>query len=366
MQFPRTWFRPFPADDGTSKVAASSETVVGRGGNFIAAAGMDRCEIAGAPGFVLEAQDITFDKSSQENPKDIDFPIGYTGDTGRIMDRILHRTGKHLPAAAAADVRQHSSLRRSRSTTSSSTGAASPAVSGQRMSSCIPKGNFGDWGGSLDTLGIEILNSSLQRGWMTGKIKMPISETPLRYTATLARPSSGDTSHTLAYQFVLSRTPHSRPTSGRRGSRSARRPPSASATTIRTGNSWHRPSLSGSINVAGDIGGIPKVDLPGVRIPEPPTAVGEAVLPERYLELRQSRKRVWQDSPLSISGISLASTEREGKDLTGLSFKASVNLSPGTNAISGSTAITLWGELDRGGGAARSSASTVLNWIRSR
>ena len=349
VQFPRTWLRPFPNDDGTSRVRASFRTLVGRGGNFLAAASMDRCEIAGAPGFVLEAQNITFDRSSEENPKDIEFPSGYRGDTEKTWTGFyIGRGSISLPPqlrtfdSTAPPQISVNNLIINRSGITGSFRAENVFM--------YPKGNFGEWGGSLDTLGIEILNSSLQRGWMTGKIKMPISETPLRYMATLARPASGDTLHTLAYQFVLK--PDSTLSADIWKARITLSP--ASSISISNDNPYRKlvasASLSGSITVAGDIAGIPKVDLPGVQFqnlrlqsvkPYFQNGVWSFASPEKSLA----------GFPLSISGISLASTEREGKDLTGLSFKASVNLSPGTNAISGSTSITLWGELGRGGGA---------------
>ena len=349
VQFPRTWLRPFPTDDGTSKVAASFETVVGRGGNFIASAGMDRCEIAGAPGFVLEVQELTFDKSSNENPEGIIFPAGYTGTkdeswTGFFIKRASISLPPQLRTFDATQPPQISvnNLIINRSGITGSFRAENVFM--------YPQGNFGDWGGSLDTLGIEIISSSLQRGWMTGKIKMPISETPLRYTATLARPPAGDTSRALNYAFVLQ--PDDTLSVDLWKARIALSP--TSTITIGNDNPYRKlvasAVLNGSVTIAGDIGGLPHVNFPGVEFqnlrlqsvrPYFQNGTWSFASPEKGLA----------GFPVSISDISLASTEREGKDLTGLKFRASINLSPGTNAISGSTALTFWGELDRTGSA---------------
>ncbi len=349
VQFPRAWLRPFPHDDGRSRVKASFRTLVGRGGNFLAATSLDRCEIASAPGFVLEAQNITLDKSSEENPKEITFPVGYRGDTERSW------TGFYIGRASVSLPPQ---LRTFDSTAPPQISVNNLIINRSGLTGSFraenvfmyPQGNFGDWGGSLDTLGIEILNSSLQRGWMTGRIKMPISETPLRYLATLARPSTGDTAHTLAYQFVL--TPDSTLSADIWKARLTLSP--ASSISISNDNPYRKlvasASLSGSITVAGDIAGIPKVDLPGVQFQNLKLQSVKPYFQNGTWSFASPEKGL-AGFPLSISGITLANTERDGRDLTGLSFKASVNLSPGSSAISGSTAITLWGELGRGGGA---------------
>jgi hypothetical protein len=61
-----------------------------------------------------------------------------------------------------------------------------------------PQGNFGGWGASIDTIGLEVVNSSLQRGWMGGRFKLPVSDSALRYSAIL-RDSSGS----IRFEFTL-------------------------------------------------------------------------------------------------------------------------------------------------------------------
>lgn len=362
VQFPRTWFRPFPVDDGITKVKAGFHTLVGRGGNFIAAASLERCELASAPGWVFQADNITIDHSTEENPQGIEFPAGYRGDQEKTW------TGFYIGRASFSLPRE---LRTFDSTAPPQISANNFIITRSGFSGSLrgenifmyPKGNFGEWGGSLDTLGLEFLNTSLQRGWLTGRIKMPISETPLRYVATLARPATGDSSRALAYQFVI--RPDSALSADIWKARITLSP--SSSITISNDNPARKlvaaATLSGKITIAGDIDGIPKIDLPGVefqnltlRSVKPYFSGGTWSLasPEKHLA----------GFPLSISDIALASGQRQGKSLTGLSFKASINLAPGTNAISGSTAITLWGEFaQRNGGQSFSFYGAELDSI---
>jgi hypothetical protein len=346
VQFPRGWFRPFPTDDGTSKVKARFQTLVGRGGNFIATAELDRCELSSAPGWVFEAQDITIDHSTLENPKGLEFPTGYTGDQEKTWTGFyIGRASFSLPP----DLRTFDSTAPPQISANNliiTRSGFSGSIRGENVF-MYPKGNFGEWGGSIDTVGLDFLNTSLCRGWMTGRIKMPIAETPLRYLATLARPSTGDTTHKLVYQFVI--RPESTLSADIWKARISLNP--SSSISISNDNAYRKlvaiANLSGKITVAGDIGGIPKIDLPGVEFQDLKLQSVKPYFTNGTWSLASPEKSL-AGFPLSISGIALANGTRNGKDLTGLSFKASINLSPGSNAISGSTSITLWGQLDLG------------------
>jgi len=347
VRFPRTWFRPFPTDDGTSKVAASFEAVVGRGGNFIASAGMDRCEIAGAPGFVMEVQELAFDHSTEQNPEGIVFPAGFTGATDESWTGFfIKRASISLPP----QLRTFDASRPPQIAVNNLLINRSGVTGSFRAENVFmyPQGNFGEWGGSLDTLGIDIVSSSLQRGWMTGRIKMPIAETPLRYSATLARPQTGDTSRSLIYAFVLQ--PDDTLTADLWKARISLSPTS----TITIGNDNPEKKLvasavlNGSVTIAGSIGGLPGVSLPGVEFQNLQLQTVRPYFTNGTWSFASPEKRL-AGFPVAISHISLESAQRGGKDLTGLKFTLSVNLSPGTSAVSGGTTLTFWGELDRSG-----------------
>ncbi|HTO92984.1 MAG TPA: hypothetical protein VMM80_01390, partial [Bacteroidota bacterium] len=211
-----------------------------------------------------------------------------------------------------------------------------------------PEGNFGEWGGSLDTLGIDVVSSSLRRGWMTGRIRTPIAETPLRYTATLARPQTGDTTRTIVYAFVL------HPEDTLAADLWKARITLAPTSTITIGNDNPEKKfvasalLSGSVSIAGTVDRLPGVSLPEVRFENLRLQTVRPYFTNGTWSFASPEKKL-AGFPIAISHIGLAGAQREGKDLTGLRFTITVNLSPGTSAISGGTALTLWGALDREG-----------------
>jgi hypothetical protein len=347
VKFPRTWLRPFPTDDGSSKVRATFEAVVGRGGNFLAAASMDRCEIASVPGFVLEVQDITIDHSADKNPEGMEFPRGYEGNRDDSwMGFFIKRASISLPS----QLRTFDETRPPQIAVNNlliNRGGITGSFRAENIF-MYPKGNFGDWGGSLDTLAVEVINSSLRRGWMTGRIKMPISETPLKYKATLSRPATGDTSRSLNYAFVLQ--PEDTLSADLWKARLTLSPTS----TITIGNDNPERKfiasalLNGSVTVAGTLGSLPHVNFPGVGFQNLKLQSARPYFQNGTWSFASPEKSIG-GFPASISHITMASTTREGKDLTGLKFALGINLSAGTNAISGSTALTLWAELDPSG-----------------
>jgi hypothetical protein len=344
VDFPRSWLRPFPTDDGVSKVKALFATHISRGRNFIASANLDRCEITSAPGFVLEVQEMTFDKSAEENPEGIVFPAGYVGITDNTWSGFyIKRASISLPpqlrtfdASQPPQIAVQNLL------------ITRAGVTGSFRAENVfmyPNGNLGDWGGSLDTLGVEVVSSSLRSGWMKGKIKMPISETPMLYSATLSRPGTSDTVRTLRYAFVI--TPGDTFNADIWKARIKLLP--TSNITISNDNAERKmvasAVLNGSISIAGTIGGIPDVNLPGLGFQNMRMQSVRPYFTKGTFSFASAEKGL-AGFPVSISNIDMENTTRAGKELTGVKFTISVNVAPGSNAISGGTTLKIWGELN--------------------
>lgn len=344
VEFPRAWLRPFPTDDGVSRVKASFTTHISRGRNFIVGANLDRCEIASAPGFVLEVQEMTLDVSDEQNPVGIVFPTAYVGvrdDTwkGFYIRRAsvslppqLRTFGSSQPPQIAV---QNLLINR---------GGVTGSFRAENVF-MYPNGNFGDWGGSLDTLAIDVVSSSLRSGWMKGKIKMPISETPMLYSAILSRPGSGDTSRVLRYAFVI--TPGDTFNANIWMARIKLLP--TSNITIGNDNPQRQlravAILNGSLSIAGMIGGVPDVRFPGIGFQNMRLQSVRPYFTRGTFSFASPEKGV-AGFPVSISNIDMENTTRQGKELTGVKFTINVNLAPGSNSISGGTTLKLWGELD--------------------
>lgn len=344
VDFPRSWLRPFPTDDGVSKVKGKFLTHISRGGNFIASANLDRCEITSAPGFVLEVQEMVFDKSVEENPPGIVFPAGYVGITDNTW------TGFYIKRASISLPPQ---LRTFNATQPPQLAVQNLLITKVGITGSFraenvfmyPNGNFGDWGGSLDTLAVEVVSSSLRSGWMKGKIKMPISESPMLYSATLSRPGTSDTAKTLTYAFVI--TPGD---SFQADIWKASIKLQPTSNIIITNNNPQRKMiasavLNGSVSIAGNIGGIPDVKLPGVGFQNMKLQSVKPYFTKGTFSFASPQKGL-AGFPVSISNIDMENTTRQGKDLSGIKFTISVNVAPGSNAISGGTTLKLWGELN--------------------
>ncbi|MBI4535672.1 MAG: hypothetical protein HY708_05290 [Ignavibacteriae bacterium] len=346
VEFPRAWLRPFPTDDGVSLVKAKFKTTVARGGNWIAAASMDRCEIASAPGFVIEIQEMTFDHSSELNPEGIIFPPGFVGSTDNSwMGFYIKRASISLPPQLRTfDASQPPQL--SVNNLIIMRGGITGSFRAENVI-MYPTGNFGEWGGSLDTIGVEVVSSSLRSGWLKGRIKLPISDDALEYTATLSRPQ--DTSRVLRYAFVIQ--PKDSFNADIWKARISLKP--TSNITITNDNPQRKlvasATLNGKVTIAGNIGGVPNVNLPGLGFENIKLQTVRPYFINGTWSFASPTKGL-AGFPVSISNIGMESTTRAGKDLSGLRFTLSLNLSPGSNTISGGTTLKVWGELETAGG----------------
>ncbi|MDH7515442.1 MAG: hypothetical protein QHI48_06195 [Bacteroidota bacterium] len=348
VKFPRTWLKPFPTDDGTSKVKAKFRTVVSRGGNFLAAASMDRCELAGVPGMVLEVQEMAIDKSDEANPAGIVFPDGYVGVKDNTWKGFfIKRASISLPPALRTfDATQppQIAVQNLLITRAGITGSFRAENVFQ-----YPRGNFGSWGGSLDTIGVEIVSSSLRAGWLKGRIQMPISDSPFKYTATLSRPLSTDTAKSLRMAFVI------QPADTFKANIWMASIKLFSTSSITLGNDNPQRQfravaiLNGSISIAGTIGPVPGVNLLGIGFQNMKLQSVKPYFTKGTFGFASPQKGL-AGFPISISNIDLQNRTVSNKDLTGIKFSINVNFAPGSTAIGGSTTLILWGELDVSGG----------------
>jgi hypothetical protein len=195
VEFPRSWMVPVP-DDGSSPVRLRFTTTVRSTGDFIAAARMNRFSPAGAPGFEMQCDNVVLDFSDRDNPEGIEFPSGYRGETssrwqGFYLGTLSVQLPEQLRTFSGGPPQislRHMIIDRS-------------GVNFQALATSVisyPQGNFGGWGASIDTIGLAVVNSSLQRGWMGGRFKLPVSDSALRYSAILR-----DTSGSIRFEFTL-------------------------------------------------------------------------------------------------------------------------------------------------------------------
>ncbi len=206
--FPREWFVPIdpvkdePIDDVSKKVIARFVGNFKKASNWILTGSMPNFAPTAAPDFVFKVSKLTLDESDIENPLNIQFPQGYLGDKG------LTWNGFYIDSAV---IRLPKALKTFKDGKPPSIGVKSLLIDKMGLSASIRalhilqigEGNFGSWGASIDTVGLNFVSSSMTSAFLSGKILMPITDSGLDYRATLLNVK--DTG--MQYAFTIS--PHS-------------------------------------------------------------------------------------------------------------------------------------------------------------
>ena len=197
VRFPRDWLVPAP--DNNQQVNARFMTSIRKRGDWIAGAMLDPCTFAGAPGFELVVKDMFYDHSDIQNPPGMIFPAAYMGTKGPDWHGFFLKTASvkfpqnmktfknERPSVAVTDFLIDGS------------GITGRALGTNLLQS--PDMDLGGWGASVDTIDIQMVSSSLQKGNLAGRIGLPVSKDPLNYSALLFRPQGPQAS--LAFQFSI-------------------------------------------------------------------------------------------------------------------------------------------------------------------
>ncbi|MBL8000148.1 MAG: hypothetical protein JNL32_16115, partial [Candidatus Kapabacteria bacterium] len=167
VAFPRTWMKKVDPGSGAvvegEHVKAQFTTLIRASGDFIAEATMDRFTPAGAPDFVMQVDTVTFDFSEADNPRSLVFPARYRGTTGNawkgfFINRVYCKFPDQL-RTFDTDRPLNAELRTFLIDRSGLTFFA-------RVNNIVryPRGNIGGWGASIDTVGLDIVSSSLESG----------------------------------------------------------------------------------------------------------------------------------------------------------------------------------------------------------
>ncbi|GIV55735.1 MAG: hypothetical protein KatS3mg040_0503 [Candidatus Kapaibacterium sp.] len=351
VEFPRTWVVPSP-DDGRSKVTLRFATRIRRTGDFIADATITPFSPAGASGFVFSCERVTVDLSDNDNPAGIVFPPGYRGTTDNSWRGFfLGRLRMTLPEA----LRTFSSGPPIVEVTNLLIDGSGLTLDAQ-VTNVIryPQGNFGSWGASIDTLGLRLVSSSLQRGWMSGQIKVPVSDSSLLYRAILR-----DTVGGIRFEFAIQ-------------PRAAINIPLWAASLRLEPTSWvrleagggsgfvARANFSGQVTFGGtrdiplSFGGIrfqnmriqthqtPYISVESWAFASPPHSILAPPEPDGGSSSSGGSHSAG-GFPVSIREFNLTSGPRSEGPGVGVRIGVDVNLQGGGNGISGGTTITVWG-----------------------
>ncbi len=339
VEFPPSWLKPATDPDTTRLVKAKFTTRTEKSGNgwqWMASANLEECEITSAPGFKLLVQDMIFDFSSTRNPETISFPSNYTGTTtNEWKGFFIRRATLTLPDKIRTFENENPNIVVD-NLIIDKTGFTAKIIAANIFQH--PKGNFGGLGGSIDSLKINLISSSLRHGSFNGRINVPLFDTTFTYSATLARNSD---STKLKFQFLIV-PPDTAETSFK--IKLSLYPTSKIEITDTSGEWVARAILSGQLNWAGSSGKLSQIGLSGITFENWGLTTKRPFAIEGTWNFASPQHSV-SGFPITISDINFVNRERDGQFGIGLSFNIGVNLQPGSNAISGNTTLTAWAKL---------------------
>lgn len=211
VDFPREWL--LPENDTGSVVDGNVKGYFGvktcRGNNWLAEISIDRFQVVGMDGWGFRPVRAFIDLSDWENPPGMRFPPNYntrsiTGDSSsspRLLNTWkgfwLDQVMMHVPATFEDDVLGRASF-----------GIQNLIIDKTGLTMSIlglniidyDNGSVDGWAFSLDTAGIDIVQNSFSRGYLGGKLGVPVFDRGdyLHYSTALSY--AGDS---LSYNFSV-------------------------------------------------------------------------------------------------------------------------------------------------------------------
>lgn len=173
--FPRSWLLPSP-DDGSSKAHSKFLANIVDWDDWIINASLDTCTIVNTNGTQLVVTDMSYDHSDTRNPPSLAFPTNYVGSD---QDETFHGFFIHAATVELPDkLRSFPNPSQRISIQLSDFIINKDGITGKLEAQNVlnfPNGNISNLGASIDTVKIELVNSSLNNAAMIGKIVLPIS-----------------------------------------------------------------------------------------------------------------------------------------------------------------------------------------------
>ncbi|MFZ4798048.1 MAG: hypothetical protein ACOYMA_11170 [Bacteroidia bacterium] len=192
VNFPRDWLTPVSETDqevpDTVKVSGIASVDIAKLNDWVLSLSLNKSEINGVDGSELEVKEVVFDNSDTKNPTGIKFPTGYTG----IKDNTFR--GFYIKNASFVLPKFYN---KSTDTTGISVEVDNFIISKAGVSGKIDvgaketpivnleTGTVGDFQASLDKVEITILNKSVTKAQVSGRMVLPISKSTSQSPNTL-------------------------------------------------------------------------------------------------------------------------------------------------------------------------------------
>jgi hypothetical protein len=150
-------------------------------GNWIAMATMDPFQIPELPGYSFTPAGIWYDNSRTVNPDNITFLTGYSGNTTKLWKGFyIEELSVKLPTTFRTFNESSQRTTFMAGNVLIDNKGFTGDISGYRLID-LSTGNLGGWNFSMDTIRVEVRNSTLKSAWLNGQMLLPISDTALVY-----------------------------------------------------------------------------------------------------------------------------------------------------------------------------------------
>jgi hypothetical protein len=348
VTFPRNWMKPAENTDPASRVSAHFKARARKYGSswqWLASAAIDEFVLADADGYKMTVDEVVYDWSDALNPTAMVFPEHYTGKkTANWKGFYIKRATVSLPDDFKTFKNNHPTFAVENVLIDEL--GFSGSIIGTNLIQ-YPKGDFGGWGASIDSLRIDMLSSSLQSGSMGGRLRMSIADSCLYYSGVIAKDMTDNSStHTrdVMYQFSISPKDTFKVDMFGKADFNL-----LNTSTIEMHNDEMNKfkaiaDLSGSVTIPGSLGGLSKLNIKGVKFKNLKVMNYGSIIENGDWSMA-SPQHGMSGFPISINNIDMVTGSRDGGIGAGLQFDLTVGLQDGANAISGTTRLSIWGKL---------------------
>ena len=187
--FTRDWLKPSP-DDGTSRTKANFLATVINWNDMVLTGNLEKSEITSSQEMTIMAGNISFDMSDTLNPTTLNTPSGFPDNYSG--DKTMAFRGFHMQTLTVELPKSFETHSGGKPTVAindmiiNDTGVTFKAIASNVLQ--FPNANVADLSASIDTIHVDMRNSSMFEAYIKGRIALPVSKTdsiqnPLKYRA---------------------------------------------------------------------------------------------------------------------------------------------------------------------------------------
>jgi hypothetical protein len=169
---PREWL--VPANPNATNVTVNFQAQISRWNDFVLQGTLPDCIIPNSNGLGIQSSVIAYDHSFNSNPAGIVFPAGYAGNTNSFFSGFYV---KNFKLTLPDQLRSYADTTKQVEIGAENLIIDEYGVSGKILANNVisyPKANIGNLGASIDTVSVNIANSTLTQAKMAGSITLPM------------------------------------------------------------------------------------------------------------------------------------------------------------------------------------------------